>query len=674
LWLIWVVAMTFLTAGIFRWHFEYFRNPGPQFFRIALIAIPALTAIAWIYAFVRRAWLWKWEPHVLLFVVLGACLFYEPRVLVTTVAIFLACSAAGGFLLRQARLPVPDSLGRITLGLGAGAGIMIAALFVAGTLKLFYFWLFIGLILAPLVLFWRDALRTLRDVNELLKSWRNAASLRHPLAGIAIVFGFVAAVCALMLALAPSIAFDPVAVHLPSIQFYLQLHALRPVTGIDYSYFPQGFEMLWTWAYALAGQPAAQLMSALFFPLFLLALARLARDCGLDHGATIVAIVCAATLPFLHWSGSAMKNDLALAFFELLALGAFLRWLRDANFRWIVSGTFFLAQAFGIKHVALFGAVPLALLFGYAISRQSTRLRAVGLVIAVFVVFGTYWTVRTFLLTRNPAAPARIQAAAGAIGRNPPSLARRATRLIQAPAQVLFHGLDAFESPLPNPAGILFFAFAPLALLGSRLRPATAPQLACAIFAAIYLLYWAAILIKVRYAIAAFGLLAVLIAAWMKAFYDHSGKLVQVSVAGSATYCFLIAWMGLMIVDVNGPQFGYFSGRLDKPGYLRSAMQAYGAVDSLRQSGCNPCSVFGVENLARAYAPDPYHFQGMWCPQNVSCSARDVTANAERSGAEYLILPEDGKVPTLALDELGNPQRIYRDAYFSVYHLSRKIR
>ncbi len=669
-----MVAVAVLTADIFRWHLDYFRSPGPQFYRLVLIFVPALSVLAWVYAVARQTFLWKWEPHSLAVLIAAACFVYEPRAALVVAVIFLASSAAGGFALRPLGLTLGGPLERITVRFGAGAGILMVVLFLAGMLRLFYAPVFLALIVVPLLLFWKEAFATTRDFRELFENWQTSTAIRHPLAGVAVVFGFVAAFCALMIALAPSIAFDPVAVHLPSVQFYAQAHAVIPVTGIDYSYYPQGFEMLWALAYVLAGQPGAQMMSALFFPLFLMIVARLARECGLDQGGAVIAIGCTATLPFLHWSGSVMKNDLALAFFELLALYSFVRWLRDRNFIWIPAAAFFLAQAFSIKHVALFGALPLALLFGYAILQQPKRARAAAAVLVVLLLFGTYWTARAYLLTGNPAAPSRLGAAAGSIGRRtPPSIARRAERFIEAPWQIIFHGLDAFESPLRNPAGILFFALAPLALLSGRPRPRTGAQLACLVFAGVYLFYWAAILIKVRYAIAPFALLAVLAAACLKQFYDSRdrGSLVKISLIGVETYCLLIALMGLMIVGINGPQLAYFAGRLDKPGYLRAAMQAYGPVEFLNHVGTRDAGVFGVENAARAYAPDPFHFQAMWCPDDAPCSAARVVANTERSGAEYLILPENGSVPPDVLAELGNPQRVYRDAHFSVYHLLR---
>ena len=665
--------MAALTAGVFRWHLGYFRSPGAQFHRMAVLLVPALAVFAWIYSALRQPWLWKWEPYALAILIAGACLFYESRAAIVIMTAFLACSAVGRFAFRCLGLKFPAALERITVSFGAGAGLLSTALVLCGALRLFYAPVFLLLLLLPPLIFWNESLQTLLDSLAVTERWRTSETLRHPLAGVAIVFGFVAAACALMLALAPTVAFDPVAMHLPSIQFYVRAHVLTAVPGIDYSYYPQGFEMLWTLAYVLAGQAGAQMMSALFFPLFLMAVALLSRRCGLDHGAALLAIVCTATLPFLNWSGGAMKNDLALALFELLALYSFIRWLQDSNFRWIVAAAFFLAQAFSIKHVALFGAIPLFLLLGYAIWQQPHRLRSGAIVAAILLLFAGYWIVRAYLLTGNPVAPANFWAAAGSIGRRHPTLANRTVRFVQTPWLVIFNGLNTFESPLPNPAGLLFFVFAPLALLGVRLRPKNGAQVACLIFASVYLLYWSVILLKLRYAIAAFALVAVLVAAWMKDFYDspRSGLAVKLTLVGAETYCLLVALMGLMIVDVNGPQFAYFAKRLDKPGYLRAAMQAYGAVEFLDRSHTGNAHVFGVENLARAYAPDPYDFQAMWCPDSAPCSPQDVLANIRRNRAEYLILPENGSVPPDVLIQLGRPERVYQDPFFSVYHLTR---
>ncbi len=38
---------------------------------------------------------------------------------------------------------------------------------------------------------------------------------------------------------------------------------------------------------------------------------------------------------------------------------------------------------------------------------------------------------------------------------------------------LIFDGQNSFESPLPNPAGIVLFAFAPMLLLTGSVRPKT---------------------------------------------------------------------------------------------------------------------------------------------------------------------------------------------------------
>ncbi len=668
--------MAALTAGVLRWHLDYFRSPGPQYYRMMLLFVPAVVLLAWLYSAARRAGIWRWELHAFAILTAGACLAYEPRAFAVLVVFLWSSSAVGSFALGRLGLKLSGPLERITVSFGAGAGLFSAVLVVCGTLRLFYGVTFIAALALPLVLCWREARQTLLDIGVLFERWRSSPAVRHPLAGVAVVFGFAAAVCGLMLALAPSVAFDPVAMHLPSVQFYALAHALRPVPGIDYSYYPQGFEMLWTLAYGLAGQAGAQLMSALFFPLFLMLLARLARECGLDPGAALLAIVCTATLPFLHWTASAMKNDIPLAFFELLALYSFIRWLDDRNFRWIVAGSFFLAQAFSIKHVALFGAIPLLLMLGYAVAQQRKPWRSAAVVVFILLILAGPWFLRAYLLTGNPVAPATLRNASGYIGHPPPPPATRALRLLDTPRKVLFQGTDAFESPLPNPMGLLFFAFGPLALLGVRVIPRTRPQVACLVFAGVYLFYWAFTLVILRYAVAAFALLAVLAAGWMQSFYDRkgAGHAVKLSLIGAETYCLLVALMGLMIVGINGPQFSYFAGRLDKREYLRAAMQAYGAVEYLDHIHANDAAVFAVENLARIYAPNPFQFQAMWCPSNARCKPEAVALNTQRNQADYLILPENGRVPPEALAQLGNPERVYRDAYFSVYHLTRDTR
>jgi 4-amino-4-deoxy-L-arabinose transferase-like glycosyltransferase len=671
-WLAWVAVVTAATAKLFRWHLDYFSSPGPQYHRIALFAIPGLAILSWLYSAARKRGLWRYETAALANLIVLTCLRYEPRAFVVTAVLFLACYGIGNLALRKSGLEQTNPLDRIATGFGAGAGLLMSTLFIAGLLRLLYTAFFVSILGVALIVAYSEVKRFFSDLRALQSAWQSSKDLAHPVTGIAMAFAFVAAVCGLMLVLAPSIAFDSVATHLPSVQYYAGAHALEPVPGIVYSYFPQAFELLWTLAYALAGEAGAQMIPALFFVIFLLILFRLARLCGLNAASAVTAVIAAATLPFLHWTGSVMKNDLAVALFESLALLAFLNWLERRDFRWIVAGAFFAAQAFGVKYVALFAVPPIALLYGYAVWTEQRRWRAIAIVLAIFIASSIGWPLRAYLLTGNPVEPAHLyDASSGSVEVLEKPRTATAPKWFQIPWNVLYPGLRSFESPLPAPAGILLIAFAPLGILGWRLRPKTPQQIACLVFAALYFLYWAWILAKVRYAILPYALSMLPLAAWMSWFYDRSATAARLALAGLLTYCLLISTMALMIVGINGPQFSYFAGRLDKPGYLRQAMQAYGAVEFLHHTGNPHARVFGIENLARAYAPDPYRFSAMWCTRRISCAADRVVKETRESGAEYLIVIERGVVPKEALERLGSPERVYRDPYFSVYHLSR---
>ncbi len=679
MWIGWVIVLAAVTAHIFKWHLDYFSSPGPEFHRIAVVLLPALAIIGWIYSGVRGKKIVRFEPVALLILIAGACFFYEPRASLVTAAFFLACTGAGRFVLRKVGITLENPIDRLAVGFGAGAGMLIPIMFTVGLMGWFYPSVFAALLILPAVLFWREIFGVAGDVRAILDSWAGSADVRHPLAGVAMVFGAVAVVCSLMVILAPSISFDSVAYHLPLAQYYAEHHALTPVPGIDYSYYPQGMEILWALGYSLAGQAGARLLSGLFFFAFLMILFRIGRACGLDTGAALMGVIFAGTLPFLHWAGSVVKNDTALAFFESLALYMFLRWLETGNFGSIAAGAFFLAEAFGIKLIALFGAVPLAVLFGYAVWKQPRRWRAAAIVVTIGVVFGTCWAVRTYLLTGNPVYPDRLGLMTqGTLDVPVPSTLGRLRHYAKIPWSLMFRGQWNFESPLPNPAGIVWFAFAPLAVLAgpwrSRLRSMTKPQIACAAFGAANLILWAWVITKVRYAMLPLALLTMLMGAWAKRFYDSQAErpVVKASLIGVEIYCLSIALMGLMIVGVNGPQLAYFSGRLDRAGYLRAAMHAYPAVEFLNTSAGPHPRIFGVENVARGYAADPPKFDGVLCEEPQDCQPETLLRAAAKDASEYLILPENGMDFSGILKRFGSPDRIYGDAYFTVYDL-RKV-
>ena len=193
--------------------------------------------------------------------------------------------------------------------------------------------------------------------------------------------------------------------HLPLARYYVQIHALAPLPGLEYSFFPQATESFFGLTWALGGQPAAQLVSPLFFVLTLVVAWVLARDCGATADEALVGVMLAASLPVLHWAQSVPKNDAELTFFLLASLLTAVRWQATSEFKWVQAGVLFLACGFANKDLAILGAVPLAVVFLPAAWRQPRRLRAFASLAMIFAIVALIWNVRRFALTGNPIFP-----------------------------------------------------------------------------------------------------------------------------------------------------------------------------------------------------------------------------------------------------------------------------
>lgn len=645
IWLAWLLLAIVVTAPYFRWEVDYFRSPGPVFRTVLLCSLPLLaaTCVGWIWF--RRSRLWRYEiPVLAAFVVLGL-LIYQPLATLIVTLFYLACLVSGCRFARFIDVPLNGLVETLTLGFGFGCALLIPLLFVLGLLHFYYAPVFAVILAGPCLIFRREVINGFAALRRALTS---TAEFRHPLAGVVFVFAILGTAAAMAVVLAPSIAFDPLAMHLASARDYAQAHALEVIPSLDYSYFPQGGEVLMTLAWSLGGQPAAQMISPLFSILSLLLLFAIARSCGLDKTAAFVAVATAALLPFAHWSFSNSKNDSAMVFFQAAALLAFIRWLETRHGAWIFAGALFLGSTFAVKHVALYGAIPLICFFVYA----AKRLRVVLIFCAIFVASSVYWHVRTGLLTGNPIYPATIHRGLQVGGKGPPE--NKFVRVCLVAWRAQFKGGRTFESPLPNPVGIVFLVFLPLVILVPSVKlPA---RRACLIFCATYLPYWMVTAGIVRYAILPISLLVVLLMGKAKTFYDELDvPLARASVAVALAGTLLFACLGFAIIEVNGPMLMLFTRRIDSEQYLDLALRTHPSLAWLSASHVGS-NIFGVDNCSRVYAPDPANFY---------CSFGDwerVTPSASRCQCEYVVMPS-GRKPRRTADALHD------DPFFTIWRI-----
>ncbi len=673
IWWAWLIAFVASTAKPFLWHVDYFRSPGPQFYTLFLIALPAFAAALALYAWLRRKTIWRYEPLLATGALAAAFVAYEPLASLVVTSMFLACYAMGRAIVRKLGLDLDDPLGAIAIPAAAGFALLSYVLLWIGLARLFYPVVFVLLIAAPLVVWRREWIALGRTVRALWAKWTSDGELSRPLAGVAVAFAALAGVMTAMVVLAPSVVFDSLKFHITLAGSFARQHSLDPLPLLDYSYFPQGLEVLMTAAHALAGQAGAQMVPAVFFLVALLLMMSIARRAGASRLGVLTGVVAAISLPFLHWTGSVAKNDMALAAYQFGALDAYLRWRADGRFRWIWLGAFFVAASFSVKHVALIGGLGLGVLYLHAAWTERRRWTLFAGPVIIFAVFGLCWHARAYLMTGNPVYPEWLSH--GVSVQFPTRQVPQGNAIVRAitrPWRLFSEGKPFFESPLEYPLGAALLFSLPMWVLVRRRSDAPA-ETACLVFLGVSLAYWIYHVPGLRYATAPLALLTVLSAARLPAFGDAHGRFTRASAVAVLGYVLLFGVCGALIIEVNAPQLQYFARRLDKSGYLHEALRTYGSMEFLRRAAQPGERVFGVSNCSYAYAPEPANMQCYMRRREVYSESdfKNVRDWLPLGGFRYLIVPCDasGDAFRHGIAPLDGAQPAYRDAYFEIYRV-----
>ena len=376
-------------------------------------------------------------------------------------------------------------------------------------------------------------------------------------------------------------------------------------------------------------------------------------------------------MPVLHWSGVVAKNDLVMTLFELAALACFLAWTRDGKFRWIPAGVFLLGAAFGVKHTALYGAIPLAGMFAYAVWKQPKRVRpAVGLAL-LFVASGLYWHARTFLLKGNPLYPESTRRVtevhnSSRFGKGSATL-QAAAQFVVAADRILLLGRGTFESPLLVPLGIFLVVCWPVWLLAPNRRIWRGPGRFMMIFVGVYFLYWAWTHPIPRYGIPALLLIFLLTGAQVWALAEKRGLAVRASVLFAMAWCAVFALVGITIIEVNLPAVRLLARQIGEGTYLQETMTTWDPLNFLAHAAAPGDRVLGLDLAEDLYSPHSLRITG-FIPRHPG-QLPDGFAAALRGGDyEWLAVPHTAI--TVALSVSGAPVLSVRHEGldFTVYH------
>jgi hypothetical protein len=642
IWVAWLPVAIMLAMPAFRRELSG-AGARPALVIIGLIAIAA-SIPAWLT--VRRRWPGA-ELPLLCMVAIAPPLWRHPLAVAITAAMLIAALGFGRCAIDWMKLSSKNRAVEIVISSGIGLAAWMVALLALGLAH--------GLRAPVLAVVWIVALiacrkgvqEIVRTIAGIFEDWRAPGAC----AGVHTLFLGVTIVILQPVVIAPSTLYDALATHLASSRNF-SLHQGIPQPG-GYDFLPQGFELMMGASDSMGGQAAEQLIAPLFLALFWMAVYSIARETGAARETALGAATLAVAIPFIQWTGANVKNDVGAGFFLLAALLAYLRSTAGGGARWILTGAFLCAASESMKHTALLGIAPLALLMLISAWSYPHRARTIVLACLAFLIFGGFWMARAAWMQGDPLYPLRTPGMMGPMaGAAFHSLAGRFAFLIR----LQFSGQPIFEGDSAIRLGPLFLLFLPAIVWIGRGR-----NLGIFFFTASYLAIWLCTWPVLRYAAAPIALAAAGIAAAVSRSIHAAPRWLAGALLASVAVCYLLDAANLAGVCLNLDRIRYLARMTDDDAYLRAALPSYAAIAWTREHAAKGTPIFAAGSHALAYAADPALFFSPF-PEEGPFPPEEIRRALTEARFRYAILP-------VAADVFGAQKPEFADAHFAVYKL-----
>ena len=308
---------------------------------------------------------------------------------------------AGGIGFRILKMDNIHPLAQMSIQAGLGLGILGSGYFLVGSTIGMLNWLaWLALILLG-VIFYKSNLRWLSQCRSLAAIWKDCNNFGRIL--LLLMAGMFVAVLAI--ALAPPIKYDALVYHLTLPKLYLQHNRIVYIPEFVQSSYPQVGDMLYTWAYALAGPQAAATLGWLTAVLATIGSLGAIRQ----HLQSTAALAGAASLlagPTLVLSSSWAYIDWFGLLFGMGCLISLNFWIRDKKPLLLVLTGAFAGLALSTKYTSIILVVIAGLIVLRQIWVQRMKLWPSLLSFLVpIVIFILPWLIKNFLTTGNPVYP-----------------------------------------------------------------------------------------------------------------------------------------------------------------------------------------------------------------------------------------------------------------------------
>jgi len=294
------------------------------------------------------------------------------------------------------------------------------ALWIGGYSYLIFFlgilgWLYKPLIIAFTIVFlllnYKSIKKLLLAAYELTRKTLNKKKMMLILSRnkLMVFFGVLLALQAfinLIGVLGPERGFDALWYHLTLPKLYLTYHAISFIPGglLYYSTMPKLAEMLYTAGLAFGDETIPKFIHFAFGLLTCLALYKLSRK-FFNALISLIAVVIFYSNLVLGWESIAAYIDLVRAFFEVMALWAFVEWFENGKKKMFILSAVMVGLAITTKILAIGSLAIFVTLIILKGGRKVRIVRDVGVYIFLSLLIPLPWFIFSYLHTGNPVYP-----------------------------------------------------------------------------------------------------------------------------------------------------------------------------------------------------------------------------------------------------------------------------
>lgn len=410
--------------------------------------------------------------------------------------VFVAMRGTGRLIYETLTQDKNNSVRSELASFALGFGILVLGMFLFGLFDRFYTLPAAGLLGLMLAVSFPANHRLWQSLNQWGKKFRSLQPVETCLLSLMGVWAFVAGV----FALAPPSFYDTQVLYLGFPNRYAIAGGFEALWHNYHSFVPQNPEMLYTQLVLLTGSTLpAQLANMLFGILAALAVFSLGRR-FLSRSHSLLAALLFFTLPGFWTLSIITKDDMVIAFLQLVALDFALEWSQSKKNGALLISALSAGLAAGCKYSALYFVLALFIALGLGGLWDKMKFSHLIKALIVFSLLSgavaSPWYLRTFVLTGNPVYPAMsgFFGKASFQGDSYSHDVQTVASLQEAALLPWTVTMNSQHFGYFGEVGILFLAFAPFLFLVKRPRELNW----LLIFLAFFILFWGFTFIRMR--------------------------------------------------------------------------------------------------------------------------------------------------------------------------------